>query len=72
MLNYVYLLSGYLVGTNEKCQVKICHIFMFGTRLESTHVLYGSIHTESLRKIKTEFLVLKCSSQLEHGLGQPV
>ena len=72
MINYIYLLSGYLVGTNEKCQKEIWHIFMFGTRLESTHALYGSTRTESLRKTKTRFLVLKCSSRLGHGSGRPV
>ena len=72
MLNDIYLLSEYLVGINEKCQVEIWHIFMFGTRLESTLALYGSTRIESLRKTKTRFLVLKCSSQLGHGSDRPV
>ena len=64
MLNNVYLLSGYLVGINEKCQVEIWHIFMFGTRLELTHGLFESTRIESLRKIETGSLVLKFSSRL--------
>ena len=50
MLNYVYLLSGYLVGTNEKYQVEIWYIFMFGTGLESTQALHGSTRTEVREK----------------------
>ena len=69
MLNDVYLLSEYLVQTNEKCQVEIWHIFMFGIGHKSTQALYGSTNTESLTKTKTGFLVLKCSSQHGHGLG---
>ena len=67
MLNYVYLLSGYLVETNEKYQVEIWHIFMFGTELESTHAFYGSTHIENPRKIETRFLVLRSSSRVGRG-----
>ena len=72
MLNDVYLLSEYLVGTNEKYQVEIWHIFMFGTGLELTQALYRSTRTESPRKTEIGFLVLKCSSQLGHGLSRSV
>ena len=72
MLNGVYLLSEYLIGTNKKCQVEIWHIFMFGTGLESTLALYELTRTESPRKTEVKFLVLKCSSRLRHGSGRPV
>ena len=72
MLNYVYLLSGYIVGTNEKCRVEIWHIFMFGTGLELTHAFYGSTRTESMQKIKTGFLVLRSSSLLRRGSSRLV
>ena len=62
MLNYIYLLSGYLIEINEKCQidskekrVKFGIYLYFGTGLESTHALSGSTRTESQRKIKTRF-----------------
>ena len=72
MLNYVYLLSGYLIETNEKCQVEIWHIFMFDTGLKLTHAFYGSTRTESLRKIEIGFLVLRSSSRLGCGSSRPV
>ena len=45
---------------------------MFGTGLESTQGLFESTHIGSPRKIETRSLVLKFSSQLERGSGQPV
>ena len=59
MLNYIYLLSGYLVGTNEKCQVdskgkrvKFGTYLYFGIGFESTHTLTGSTRIESTEKNK--------------------
>ena len=59
MLNYVYLLSGYLIEINEKCQVdsngksiKFGIYLCVSTRLESTHALSGLTRTERTEKNK--------------------
>ena len=66
MLNCVYLLSRYLIGINEKCQldynskrVEFGTYLCFGTDLESTHGLYGSTRT---KKKEARFRSLKLES----------
>ena len=76
MLNYVYLLSRYLIEINEKCQVdskskrvEFGTYLFFGTRLESTHTLSRSTHTKRTEKNKNWILVLRSLSRLRHGIG---